>query len=618
MPSYRVRFLPQNQSAVFPAGTTFRDAALALGILIDSTCAGIGTCGKCKVEVKSGGNGVTAVETDLLSAQELAKGVRLACRASVATEALCVVPPASLAHFDGDTALLDAGADALDPDVQITRLELPPPALGDNAFHAERLCAALARNGIIVKRTALPALRMLAALPPREAWQVRAVTHDGVLIAVLPGDDAAKILGAAVDIGTTSVAVKLIDLERGEVLAAASALNAQAAYGADVVARVQFCVQKPAGTRTLHRTFISQLNELLQQLATQAGATPQHIYRVLLAGNTVMQHLALNINPASLGVKPFAPVLLGPLTLSAAELGLAVQPSAPVTALPNLGAFVGSDITALLTVLDLDQAEGIQLAVDMGTNGEIVLGNRERLLCGSSPAGPAWEGACMRWGMRAAPGAIERAEISDGDLQLRTIAQAAPVGICGSGLIDLVSEFRRAGLIEASGRILPPDRLPAAVPDALRRRVSTAPGGAVITIAETADGTPITLSQADVREFQLAKAAIAAGVQVLMRELGIAASEIERVYIAGAFGNHIRSQDVIDLGLLPKVPAERIHFAGNAALAGATAALRSQQRQAKAIRLSRSIGYVEISGRADFQETFVDAMPLQPNDGAEA
>ncbi len=613
MSNVRIRFLPQNRAAVFPAGTTLHEAALELGILIESACAGVGTCGKCRVEVKQGGGPVTDIERQLLTPRELAKGVRLACRAAIDTGTLCTVPPTSLPAFHDGLAWPDDKAKR-QFDITTTKVRLRPPSPGEKAFRDGMLCRALTELGLPITKVSLPALRELAKLPQDRELKLWAITHGDTVLGLFSAEQTPAVYGLAADVGTTSVAVRLVDLAQGQVVAAASVLNAQAAHGADVLSRVNFCTQKPSGTKVLHRAVIQQINALLQKLSEQSGISPQHIYRVMVAGNTVMQHLFLNINPATLGVKPFAPLLQGPVNCAAAELGLAAHPAALVTVLPNLGTFVGSDVTAGLSVLDLDVSEGVRLAVDMGTNGEIVLGNRKRLLCASSPAGPAWEGACMRWGMRAAPGAIERAEIVDGDLQLRTIADAPPIGVCGSGLIDLVAAFRRAGVINASGRILPPEK----APRAYQRFVEPGDGGARLRIAETEDGAAIILTQADVREIQLAKAAIAAGVRVLMRELAIEAADIERVYIAGAFGNHIRSQDVIDLGLLPKLPPERIQFVGNAALAGATAALCSVETQKRAAEIAGRIEYVEISGRPDFENAFVEAIALSTDNGGGA
>jgi uncharacterized 2Fe-2S/4Fe-4S cluster protein (DUF4445 family) len=354
---------------------------------------------------------------------------------------------------------------------------------------------------------------------------------------------------------------------------------------------------------------IKQMNELLAQLCAQAEIPAEHIYKISVAGNTVMQHIVLNIDPRHVAYSPYTPVFQGPATLDAKELGLKIHSDGVAYFLPNLACFVGSDITAVLTVLDLEEKHDIQLVVDIGTNGEMVLGSKNKLLCCSSPAGPAWEGAYITWGMRAARGAIERAEIIEGDLQFRTIGGAEPIGICGSGLLDLVCEFVRASVINKTGRILNTEEMAPTVNAQLKSRIVHHDNGSNhIAVAKLDAEKSIMLMQKDIREVQLAKSAIASGIKILMKELNVQPEDIASVYIAGAFGNHVRGQDAVDCGLIPNVPVERIKFIGNAALAGAEAVLLSQAARRKAEYLAQIVGYVEISERSDFHEFFVESM----------
>jgi uncharacterized 2Fe-2S/4Fe-4S cluster protein (DUF4445 family) len=322
-----------------------------------------------------------------------------------------------------------------------------------------------------------------------------------------------------------------------------------------------------------------------------------------------MQHIALNIDPRNLAYSPYTPVFQGPVTLKAKSLGIEMNPTAAVYNLPNLACFVGSDITAVLTVLDLDEKDEMQLALDLGTNGEIVLGNKHRLLCCSSPAGPAWEGACITWGMRATHGAIERAEFIDGELRLRTIGGADPLGICGSGLIDLIGEFVRAGAIDGTGRILRASQLQGQLQNIFKEHIIHGKNGVNdIAVTRIDENRSITLTQNDVREVQLAKSAIAAGIQILMQELNVKPAQVSNVFIAGAFGNHARGQDVVDLGIIPGISPEKIVFIGNAALTGAEAVLRSKEAREKAERIAKKIEYIEIADRPEFQDNFVEGM----------
>jgi len=605
MPEHQILFLPSRQRSSFEEGTTFLDAALEIGILIESTCAGLGNCAKCRVVIPNGAAAAGSVEWTLLTPQELEKGVRLSCQARITGPGVCIVPETS--RLLGDQILTEGrrGTVAVSPDIRKKFLTLSEPELGQKYFDAEELAR---RLGCPVQHN-LRAVRDLPALLRANNFSLTAVLDQDRLLGIEPGDTTSSLYGVAVDIGTTTVAAKLLNLSEGSVLGVASSLNPQKSHGADVVSRIHYCVEHQGGLALMHQLIIRQIGELIERLTRQAGITPMQVYKLSVAGNTVMSHFLLKIDARNVAFMPYAPAFQGPVTVEASELGLTINPCGVVYVLPNLGSFVGSDITAVLSVLDLDERDEIQLVVDIGTNGEMVLGSRARMLCCSSPAGPAWEGATIAWGMRAAHGAIERAEIVDGDLQVRTIGGIPPMGICGSGLLDLVCEFVRAGLIDASGRILSPRELGENVPAALRGRIVEGDRGVNhLRVAQLENTEYILLTQKDIREVQLAKAAIASGIATLMKELGIAPDRIEKVSIAGAFGNHIRGQDAIDSGLVPPLDPTRIQFIGNAALAGAEAVLLSQGARRRAEQLANAIEYVEISGRSDFQDLFVEAM----------
>ena len=605
MPEHTIHFLPSGQKAAFEDGTNIRDAALELGIIIESTCAGIGTCAKCKVKMEGGVSPLSEVERQLLAPYELAKGMRLSCQARLTGDAVCVVPQES--QIFGMQIMTEGrrGRFPLNPDLRKKVASLPEPSIGDKYFDF----SVLLRELNLPPQTDLGTIRDLPFLLRDNNFTVTAVMDGERLVTVEPGDTTGHLYGVAVDIGTTTVVAKLIDLTTGEGQGIASALNAQRPYGADVVARVNYCVEHQGGLELLHRLVVKQINELVAEVCAKAGVSAGHIYKLVLVGNTVMQHLALNIDPRNVAFMPYVPPFQGPATLTASELGFKINRRGVVYVLPNLGSFVGSDITAVLTVLDIDEQDDMQLMVDIGTNGEMVLGSRKRMVCCSSPAGPAWEGAYIAWGMRAARGAIERAEIVDGELQFRTIGNADPIGICGSGLLDLVSEFLRAKVIGVDGRVRDREELAPSVPERLRSRVVVQPNGSNnIALVSLNDEQSIVLAQKDIREVQLAKGAIASGIRVLMETLEVKAGDIGMVSVAGAFGNHVRGQDAIDIGMLPDVSVERVRFIGNAALTGAEAVLLSMEARRKAERLAEFVEYVEISGRPDFQDIFVEAM----------
>ncbi|MCG8605973.1 ASKHA domain-containing protein [bacterium] len=605
---YKVEFIPAHKTGHFSAGIAVRDAALELGILIESDCAGIGSCAKCKVEIKKGANPPTPVEQEVLTARELRKGVRLACQSTISADSLYIVHSAS---GPGEQIMTEGlfGDIKLSPDIRKTLVRIGPSQLGEKYFDFEKLFESLKNRGITTSGYNFQITRDLARVLRTKDHTVTVVTDQGRLLAVESGDTRRILYGVAVDIGTTTVAAKLVDLITGNVVAVNSAANPQAAHGSDVVSRLQYIIQHPGGLKRLNQLIIKLINGLIGNLSDEVGIHREQIYKIVLAGNTVMSHIALNIDPRYLGHKPYTPVFQGPATLEAQALDIKIHPCGVIYSTPNLACFVGSDITAVLTILDLDKHSKYQLAIDMGTNGEMVLGSKDRLLCCSSPAGPAWEGACITWGMRATYGAIERVEIGNGGLLFRTIGDSDPTGICGSGLIDVVCEFLRAGVIDKSGRILDSSQLPTNQANWIKDLiVQREKNGNDLKIVDIGDSNSIVVSQNDIREIQLAKAAIATGVKILTEELEIPADKISTVYIAGAFGNHILARDVLDLGLIPKIPPERIKFIGNAALTGAEAILKSKDARERAEQISRKIEYIDIAGRPEFQENFVDAM----------
>jgi uncharacterized 2Fe-2S/4Fe-4S cluster protein (DUF4445 family) len=535
----------------------------------------------------------------------LTKGIRLSCQALVLGDCVCTVLPEYTRQAPQIMEQGESRDFPLDPDLRKIVVQVPDPLLGRKYFDAEALQAAI--PGVVRNRTSnLALLRCLPSVLRHQGRQVTVILDEDELVGVEPGDTSDRLYGIAADIGTTTVVVKLLDLSSGQVKGTASALNAQESYGADVITRVKHVIEEPDGLATLYRLFVEQLNELTAEVCAKAGVSTNDVYKVVIAGNTIMQHLALAIDPRHLAAAPYTPVLQGPARIAAPELGFSINRSGLVYVLPHLACYVGGDISAVLTTLHLEESDQLQLVVDIGTNGETVLGSRQRLVCCSSPAGPAWEGASIVWGMRASYGAIERVDVVDDDLAFRTIGNAAPLGICGSGLMDLLALLVRAGIVDSTGRLLLPQELKSACPKLVSRIVG-GPGGASFRIAPIEDSW-IELTQRDIRELQLAKSAIASAIRMLMGELQIEASDIDQVYIAGAFGNHIRGQDAIDIGLLPWISPDRIRFIGNAAVAGAEAVLRSRGAREKAERLAHRVEYVELAGRPDFQEEFASGL----------
>ncbi len=604
-----VTFQPHDKVTRVPPGTSIFNAANWIGLAIDSTCGGMGTCGKCRVRVSSGEAAVTAADRKVFSSEELGHGWRLSCRAVVETDTVCEVP-----RLMGNpkAALMGFGRHVvLNPNVHKVPLTLTPPSLEDQRSDFERVRAALDEAGFEVT-AGLNLRRQMPRVLRAADWSVTAVIVGQQLIALEPGDTSARSFGVAFDVGTTTVVGMLINLSAGAPLAVRSMLNSQASFGADVIARISHVMLSETGLDELATRIRGSLNELLAGLLAEGGVAPEEVYEIVVAGNATMTHLLLGITPVAIGVEPFIPASDDLFQVSAAELGLGVHPAAPVVILPHIGAYVGADLVAGLLATGLHQKAGVRLLVDVGTNGEIILGSERRTVATAAPAGPAFEGARIADGMRAAAGAIEAVTFADDEVHLQVIGQVAPIGLCGSGLVDIVAQLRLAGLVDGSGQMLTPEAATQAVgPGLARRVVRGADGVKAFVLAEpeqTGSGRAIRLTQRDIRELQFAKGAIAGGIAVLMRELGVTAADLEEIYLAGSFGSYINPQSARIIGLVPPVPVERIKAVGNSAGEGARIALLSFREREVARSIPDLVEYHELSGRADFNDAFIEVL----------
>ncbi|MDA8321304.1 MAG: ASKHA domain-containing protein [Actinomycetota bacterium] len=608
-------FTPAGTRVRVPAGVTVFDAASWNGVAIDSTCGGHGTCKKCKVRIAAGQTGVSPVDARAFTPEELRDGWRLACRAPATGDLTVEVPPLTTRP---KAATVGVGRQViLRPAIQKRYLELGEPSLADQRSDLERVLAAVDDLELTVD---LPVLRGLGRTLRASDFKVTAVIADEALIDVQPGDTTGRRYGIAFDLGTTTVVATLLDLATGTPAAVGSMLSKQQPFGADVITRISAVMLDPASLDRLRDLAHESLRELAEQVCAEAGVAPADVYEVAVAGNATMTHLALGIDPEPLGVAPF--ILAARLLpeVRAADLGLAVHPAARAVVFPSFGAYVGGDITAGLLAAGMNRDSRIRLFIDIGTNCEIVLGNREWLLATAAPAGPAFEGAAIRCGMRAADGAIEGVALSasapgpggpDDGVRLQVIGDCAPAGLCGSGLVDAVASLHDVGLLDASGRFVPNEQAAATAP-ALASRLTTAGDERVFVLAwlgEPGDtANSIYLSQRDVRELQFAKAAIASGWSVLLEEAGLTARDVQQVLLAGSFGTYLSPANAIRLGLVPKLPVLRVVSAGNVAGEGAKMALLSVRERAAALALLEEVRYVELSDRADFNDRFVDQL----------
>jgi uncharacterized 2Fe-2S/4Fe-4S cluster protein (DUF4445 family) len=599
-------FDPGERRVRVPHGVTMFDAASWNGIAIDSTCGGHGTCKKCKVRVVDGATPPSPLDIRAFTPDELRGGWRLACRAQATGDARIEVPPLVTRP---KAATVGVGRQViLRPAVQKRYLELAEPSLRDQATDAERLLAAI---DDLELRVDLPVLRTLGRVLRAADYKVTAVVVDDVLIAVEPGDTSQHQFGIAFDLGTTTVVATLLDLSTGTPVAVDSVLNAQQPFGADVITRISATMMDPANLDRLTALAQQTLAGLAATVCERSGVDPAQVYEVAVAGNATMTHLVLGIDPEPLGVAPFImSTRLYPEVL-AADLGIGVHPRARAVVFPAFGAYVGGDITAGLLASGMDRDSRTRLFVDIGTNCEIVLGNAEWLLATAAPAGPAFEGAAIRCGMRASDGAIEVVTMTPQALELKVIGDAEPAGLCGSGLVDAVTGLVRMGLLDSSGRLIGEDQAAGLAPGLAGRltRIGDERVFVLHWLGDPGDAAhSVYLSQRDVRELQFAKAAIATGWRILLEEAGLAAGDIQQVLLAGSFGSYLSPANAIRLGLVPRLPVLRVVSAGNVAGEGAKMALLSLRERAAGLALLEGVRYVELSDRADFNDRFVDQL----------
>ncbi len=599
----RLRFEPSGVEVRVPPGVTLFDAASWNGVAIDSTCGAHGTCKKCRVRVDVGDLPVTKIDARVFTPDELRDGWRLACRAQAVADHVVDVPPLATRP---KAATVGVGRQViLRPAVVKRYLELDEPTLTDQRSDAERVGDGLED---LAPSMGLGVLRELPRTLRSADWKVTAVVVDDVLIAIEPGDTTARRFAIAFDLGTTTVVATLLDLATGTPVAVRSMLNRQQPFGADVITRISATMLDPDALERLCGLARSTLDALAQEVCEAGEVDPHEVYEIALAGNATMVELALGIDPEPLGVAPFIPVARVLPDVAATDLGVVVNPAAPATILPALGAYVGGDIVAGLLASGLERDGRLRLFIDVGTNCEIALGSRDRLLSTAAPAGPAFEAAQIRCGMRAAAGAIETVRIGDDGLVLGVIGDEEPVGLCGSGLVDTCAELVRVGLLDGSGRLLDRETALERVP-ALADRLAVLESGERVFVLQPGpeggvDGG-VFLGQRDVRELQFAKAAIATGWRLLCEELGVDARDIQQVLLAGSFGSYLSPSSAVRIGLVPALPVTRIVSAGNVAGEGAKMVLLSVRERQGARALLDQIEYVELSDRGDFNDRFV-------------
>ena len=593
----RLRYLPDGAEVRVPGNTNVFDAASWNGIAIDSTCGGYGTCKKCKVRVVEGELPMTSVDLRAFSIDELRDGWRLACRAQARGDLVVDVPPLQTRP---KAARVGVGRQViLRPSVQKRYLELDEATLQDQQTDSERILAAIEDLEL---RVTLPVVRECGRTLRAADWKVTAVIAGDELIGVEAGDTTGRVFGLAIDLGTTTVVATLIDLLSGTPAGVASMLNKQQPFGADVISRISATMLDPAALAKLQELAQETLRELTAEVCAKGGVDPAEVYEVALAGNATMTQILLGIDPEPVGVAPFIMAAREYPNLRATDLGLALQAQAPAVVFPAFGAYVGGDIVAGLLASGLDRDKRLRLFIDVGTNCEIAIGNAERIVCTAAPAGPAFEAANLRCGMRAADGAIEVVKIRDGKIELGVIGDVEPIGLCGSGIVEVISELVRVKLLDASGRFVT-NEVARELQPALADRFVERDGVRMFELAPE-----VFLSQRDVRELQFAKASISTGWRLLVEELGIEVDEIQQVLLAGSFGSYLSPAAAVRIGMVPKLALPRIVAAGNVAGEGAKMVLLSAKERAAALALIGEVEYMELSDRPDFNDRFIDEL----------
>jgi uncharacterized 2Fe-2S/4Fe-4S cluster protein (DUF4445 family) len=592
---FTIEFEPVGRRGSCAENQSLLECARALNVDIVSLCGGAGACSRCKVQIVSGTVAAPAdEELAILTEQERNLNYRLACRTYPLSDVKIHIPPESL------TAPQRTQIEGLELDVPVEsniqnlEVELSPPSLSYPESDDQNLLAALERQyAIRAESIDLGVLQTLSPKLREMHWKARIALRNKEIIALSAA--SVRWLGLAVDIGTTKIAVYLMDMESGKTVASKGMMNPQISYGEDVVSRIFAAGGSPENAAKLQNLLVDAINTTAASLCFEVGATPSDIVDAVMVGNTAIHHLFLRLPVCQLGVSPYVPSVRSAVDIKARDLGLQMAGGAYVHLLPNIAGYVGADHVAMLLATGIAESEGTILALDIGTNTEICLNHHGKLASVSCASGPAFEGAHIKFGMRAAPGAIEHVRLLGTKVQIQTIGGLPPAGICGSGLMDVVAQLRLNNILDSTGRLGPHPLL--------RKR----DGATEFVLAERPGQDAITISQKDVRSLQLAKSAIRLGIRALLEAEGLSEDALEQVIVAGAFGTYIDLESAITIGMLPSLPLDRFRQVGNAAGTGARLALISCTQRRKAQQIAARDGYIELATIPDFNRKFAEA-----------
>ena len=629
MTKYTVTFLPDNKTVDIDSNITLLEAAGKAGVIINSLCGGDGLCGECRLQVKKGKAMADKNAISFFSKDEIEHGYVLACRTKVEDNLVVNIPLKS--RVEQEKILMEGTAFAygepeklvlhrsshepvfsLDPIVKKVYLELPVPTLEDNISDIDRITRELHKVSNYDKfETSLPCLQNLTEKLRSHHWKVTVTfaRRNGVgrILQIEGGDTSDKHYGLAVDVGTTTVVVQLINLKTGKIIGVKGSHNLQARYGEDVVSRMIFaCIR--GSLAPVHQAVIANINNLAHALAEENHVSLQDITAIVAAGNTIMSHFLLNMTPCSIRLEPYVPTTTVYPQIFAGEVGIAINPEGILEVSPSIASYVGGDIVAGVLACGMADKPEIRCLIDIGTNGEIVIGNNEWLVCCSASAGPAFEGGGARNGMRATGGAIEKIEINDGQVSYQTIGKIKPRGICGSGLIDLIYELVRNNLIEQHGKFnesVKTNRLIKA--DGELRYILAYPD-------ETETGQAISISESEIANLIKSKGAVFAAIKSLVDYVGLNFAQLETIYVAGGFGSLLNIPKAIGIGLIPDIDTKRIQFIGNSSLTGARMSLTSIPAFENSLKIARRMTNIELSNYAPFMNEFIAALFLPHTD----
>ena len=608
--STSITFLPEGKHLDIKSGSTVLDATRKMGIDIQAPCGDLGLCGRCKIVLGKGKNLAelpTETEKKILSTKELDDGYRLACQCKVSEKGLLsvIVPPESKISQQRIVIQGIMPQFQMSPIVKDTIIELKKKQ--ESKSDSETLLEALSENGFTDVSIGIDAIRRLPDVIREGNWSINATLwNNKEVLSLQPKDKAGQTLGFAVDIGTTKVAGYLVDLKNGELLAAVSLPNPQISFGEDLISRIAYWAESEEKGINLQKVVIGCVNKLIEDSCKRFDVSQNEVYDITVVGNTAMHHIFFGISPKYVGQSPFPVAVKNSFNVKAKDIGLKANPATYVHALPPIAGFVGSDTVAGILATEIYKQEKISMLIDIGTNAEIVIGNKDKLTCCSAPAGPAFEGAKIKHGMRASSGAIETVWIDPKSLETgyKTIDETKPRGICGSGIIDTVAQLLKTNVIDDIGRFNKKLNNP---------RLRTREENTEFVLAwqeETNINKDITITRHDIQEILLAKAAVYTGAHILLERLNLKPNDIENLYIAGAFGTYIDLTNTLTIGMFPEIPTNRIQFVGNTAGSGGRLALLSEKLRSKAEEIAINTGYIELASDPSFETEFTNALWL--------